>query len=303
MRSRIAFPFLTLPDDVVVLGSWMIGDPGQPLSPATNILDNWDYARNLEVSVDVSIDLSNAAAALKLQEEELELEVALRAGTGSGAYCRRALVIDKRTLHENCTSTTLRGHLNSNQLSGRLRLLLTINLSNSGSRPARLSPSIRGARLWSDYLDVLIEDGGQGRFPLEAISFSSSFPGAAHASAPWFLFWRVEAWDVDFSSAARLYINTDLQGFHQRVVEGDQLTLQAIMADTASQMISSFLNDPDAIDRGDEFDPGTVGAQVREWMTMTFPGADIGTITSMLRHRPGEFHAKLLATMAEEGNE
>src|SRR5690606_38080672 len=118
----------------------------------------------------------------KLQEKELELEVVLRAGTGTGAYPRRMLVIDKLTVHGNCTSSTLRGRIDSSQLSGRLRLDLTISLSKLGSESARLSPSIRGARLWRDCLDILIEDGGQGRFPLEAISFSNSFPSAEHAS-------------------------------------------------------------------------------------------------------------------------
>ena len=59
MNSRVAFPFLVLPSDSIRFDGWMIGDPGQPLHPAGSILENWDYARDLEVYALVAIDWSD----------------------------------------------------------------------------------------------------------------------------------------------------------------------------------------------------------------------------------------------------
>ena len=36
--------------------------------------------------------------------------------------------------------------------------------------PGVLSPAMAGARLWTDRKDILLEDGGAARFPLETIS-------------------------------------------------------------------------------------------------------------------------------------
>ena len=59
--SRVAFPFLVLPDEVIDFSGWMIGPPGEPLSPATEILENWDYEQDIQVNIHVQVDFPEAA--------------------------------------------------------------------------------------------------------------------------------------------------------------------------------------------------------------------------------------------------
>lgn len=297
MSKKIAFPFLTLPDEAIKDKKWLIGEPNQPLKPIKDTLENWDYACNLEVSLDISIDMEIAAATLRVSKSDLELEAILRAGTGAGSYPRRSLTIARETLQEKSSATTLRSLIKSNQLSGRLRLDIDIVLKSIPTQRTRLSPAVIGARLWNDRKDILIEDGGQSRFPMEMISFSRSFPNKNHSHSPWLLLWKPTDWDMDFSSAVRLYINSDIPEFKQRIVESDRLTLQTILADTAVQLISGFLQDKSVSEDLSEFEEGTLGAQVRSWLENLFPDSSLEVIRSMLEHQPSIFHATVLSGM------
>ena len=89
MNPRIAFPFLVIPHDAIRPEGWLIGDPGTPLHRATDVLENWDYARDLEVANSVSIDWAAAAGALQLPEDKLRLKFSLIVGTGAGTLPRR----------------------------------------------------------------------------------------------------------------------------------------------------------------------------------------------------------------------
>lgn len=297
MRRKVAFPFLTIPDELVTLGEWLIGDPGCPLNPADEILENWDYARNLEVSLDVAVDFQAVAEALQLDSSELMLGVVLKAGSGVGRFSRRTLKLSSGVLDLHLQKVTLCGVLPADQLSGRLRLDCEILLIACGSSSTRLSPSSKGARLWSDSFDLLLEGGGHSRFPVESVSFERAFSIERVVRAPWFVFWKDCAWDMDFGSAVRLYVNSDMEDIQARVVEGDPLTLQAILADAVSQIVRAYVADDDACERASLYADGTLGAQAKEWLEMLFPGKTLEFVRSELEHMPGEFQATVLAAM------
>jgi len=82
MNSRFALPFLTLPEETVKFDGWRIGDPGEPLLAAQDVLENWDYARDLEIACTIAFDWLRASNALQLPTDKLQLKVALVIGTG-----------------------------------------------------------------------------------------------------------------------------------------------------------------------------------------------------------------------------
>jgi len=303
MNSRFALPFLTLPEETVKFDGWRIGDPGEPLLAAQDVLENWDYARDLEIACTIAFDWLRASNALQLPTDKLQLKVALVIGTGVGNLPRRQLRLQEFVLGASSGPTRLAGISRGHNLSGRIRLMLQVTLEAPLAQGTLLSPKARGSRLWQSSQDILIEDGGDSRFPVETASFSEIFAGKAHESSPWCLFWRPNALQTDFSAGVRLYINSDIPELHSRFVAGDASTLQAIMADVISQMIEPILAQDDCADMLAEFEEGSVGAQIRKWLEIGFPGQDVAKIRALKNLYPGMFRAAVLASSSMEAVE
>jgi len=295
MNPRIAFPFLVLPDEVVRPDDWMIGDPGVPLHRADSALENWDYARDLEVSNSISIDWAAAAEALQRAEHELRLKVSLIAGTGTGTLPRRQDRLHEVIIDRKADNVILSGTVPGWTLSGRLWLSLLVTLEGPEKSGTALSPKDRGAKLWQANHDILIEDGGDSRFPLETASFSQIFAGKPHEYAPWYVHWRPGALHEDFSAGIRLYVNSDHPEWLARIVSGDRPTLQAMMGDVMSQMVESALREVSGADDLVGCDEGSVGQQIRQWLDTAFPGQELASVKALMDRDPGALRAALLA--------
>jgi hypothetical protein len=302
MNRRAAFPFSVIPDDAIYFAGWIIGDPGQPLVEATDILDRWDYARDLQVLTTVDIDWVAVARTLNLAIDDLRLNISLIVGTGSGRLPRNQERLFRKVIQSGTGPFEVSSIISGSRLSGRLRLHLQVTLEaplNSGSA---LSPKARGARLWEDIHDILIEDGGDSRFPIETVSFSDVFNGKPQRYSPWYLHWRPGALRSDFSGTVRLYVNTDFPEIAERFVRGDISTLQAIMGDVISQMMEFVLNNQDT-DELTDCDVGSVGSQIRKWLDLAFPGKELNAIKALRTVSPGEYRAAILASVEFEAYE
>ena len=128
MNTRVAFPFLVLPDEAVRVDRWMIGDPGEPLKDVANILENWDYARDLEVDSVVSVNWELCAEALQLPSDQLQLRVTLIAGTGTGNLPRRQNRLCGKVIDATSSEARLVSVIPGQTLSSRLRLSLQMSL-------------------------------------------------------------------------------------------------------------------------------------------------------------------------------
>lgn len=302
MTASFALPFLSLPDETVTLGRWMIGKAGEQLHPIRATLDEWDYAADIEILGNISIDIRAAAMMLGIPEDELKLVVVLKIGTGRGRFPR---IVERESTHfvDNGTdrAVELRAIIPGNTLSGRLHLRTDVLLASPAQNPSILSPTRTGARLWSDECSVELEDGGENRFPIEVISFTDTFPDHRHASAPWYLSWRPGGLTADFGGSIRLYVNSDHEELARRVVEGDPLTLQSILGDVMLQMVGATLDAEDLAEQLDACEEGSVGSQISGWLEQAFPGRDLSEVRNIRRSVPGQFHARILAA-AELGD-
>ncbi|MEP3428354.1 MAG: hypothetical protein ABJN98_06730 [Roseibium sp.] len=302
MSANFALPFLSLPDEAVTLGRWMIGPPGQQLFPMQTMLDDWDYATDIELRSTVSIDMRIASRVLDIPEEELKLAVVLKIGTGRGRFPRivaraNTHIVDSGTDRALDLFATIPG----NTLSGRLHLRTDVLLASAPESSSILSPTRIGSRLWSDEFSVELEDGGDNRFPIEVVSFKDTFPGHRHVAAPWYLAWRPGGLTADFGGSIRLYVNSDHEQLAERVVEGDALTLQAILGDVMVQMVGAALDAEDLAEQLDGCEEGSVGSQISGWLEHAFPGRNLSEVRNIRRSLPGQFHASIHAA-AELGD-
>lgn len=299
MSRSIAFPFLTLPDQVVEPASWMIGDVGDPLFPCGSILDFWDYDRDLEVVRELEVDLPAAAEALGLRPDDLKLMAVLKVGTGRGSTPRTILHTISVPVDETQGRAKLKAELDSTRLSSRLWLEASLVLAAEPDFPGKLSPLQPGSRLWSSSTNILLEDGGDSRLPMESVSFSQIFAGKRHEDALWYLDWRPYAWDSDFAGNVRLYLNRDRETFLQSVLVGDPFYLHMIMADVMTQLVSAYVVS-DVSDSPHEHDEGSLARQSHDWLALAFPGHSVHAIRTLLHDKPGEFHAAVHAAAEVE---
>ncbi|SFQ33829.1 hypothetical protein [Pseudomonas borbori] len=293
--SRIALPFLVLPNEVVNFGGWMIGTPDEPLYPASDILENWDYEQDIQINVHLDIDFAAAATQLGIDPADLKLAAVLVAGTGVGNLPRRTDRLETEVIDASNTAVTLEAVIPGRTLSGQLQLSLRIVLESPIGSGSLLSPKQRGARLWQSQKYILIEDGGDSRFPIELTSFSESFKGRLEQYAPWLVEWNPTTLGADFSGNVRLYINSDIENITERFVKGDPLTLQAMVADVMTQIIEAAIEAEDE-DELARFEEGSIGHQARAWMDMSFPGQGLESIRQTYTYSPGKFRALILAT-------
>jgi hypothetical protein len=302
MNKNTAFPFLVLPDNAISSINVLLGDRDEPLEEASHLFENWDYARDLEVKVNIDVDFDVAASSLKIPIEELQLLVVLKIGTGSGNMPRNIQIYDKSIFTRGCYSAALSAILESSKLSGRLCIDCSILLECSSSRCESVSPQKKGLRLWHTQRDILIEDGGASRFPIETIDFTRSFSGRPHAFSPWYFDWRPDCWGMDFAANTRLYINSNFPKVIERVAAADPLTLTVILNDVMNQMISALTFDEGREENLADCAEGSVGHQVMNWKEVAFPDMSWGAIDALREHRPGEFNAAILSA-AQVGEE
>lgn len=293
--SRIAFPFLVLPDDVVNFKGWMIGSPGEPLSPASDILEDWDYEQDIQINVQVEVDFSEAALWLGFAASELKLAATLVAGTGVGSLPRRLDRLSTVIIDKKHPLVMLESVIPGKRLSGQLQLSFSIVLDSPLDSGGVLSPRHRGARLWHRQKNILIEDGGDSRFPIELASFSESFPGGLEQYAPWLVDWNTDAFEADFGGNVRLYVNADNESVAGKFIEGDAFTLQVMIADVMTQMIDVVL-DLDGEEDLTHFEEGSIGHQARVWLDNAFPGQSLDNIKQLRAYKPGRFRAAILAS-------
>lgn len=292
--SRVAFPFLTLDGRTVQAEPWLLveDDVEQPIE--AEWLAAWDRARSLTLRRLVSIDFAAAATQLDMDVTDGSLALAVRLGTGAGTMPRSILTTLRRDLACDDATFIIEQHVAGQDLSQRLLIETSIVLNEPSPKRGALSPARSGVRLWSDRLDLRLE-GEEPRFPMEAVSFAQRFAGRLEAFAPWFLHWTPGNFHRDFGGSVRLFLNSDRDDLTERLLSGDRATLQVVLADVMTQVVSAVLRAPDIDELVAESDPASIAGRALAWMQLAFPGKDWQAIKSMMDLRPSTFHAALLA--------
>ena len=289
--SDIAYPFLTLDHSSVNAEPWESLDPEGWDKPVSDIAETWDYNSDLTITRKIKINREIAAIQLDIPIDSLNLQLWVRAGTGSGNLPR--IWLKSKAFDSWGESVQIDYFVRGGDLSNRLFLETTIIVLPSENSGA-LSPSLPASKVWQDHLDIRLE-GSEPRFPIELVSFSKLFASRPEINALWYLDWVPGEMTRDFSGSVRLLINKDQEHFAERFVSGDRYTLQVIMADVMSQIITSAIQLPDPFETLEACEFGTVGSYALYWINICFPGLRSETIRSSLEHTPSRFHAAILS--------
>lgn len=281
-EQRVAFPFLTLPPEVVQAGRWYFRINTEEEKLLGDSIEGWDYNSRLCFLRQVRLDLAQAGEALQIKPDVLQLGVLVRAGTGGTGQLPRVVVAstvaevprDAGTIH-------LQLELDGTALSKVLHLYTDVVLLRETAGTSALSPKDRGDRVWSDSHRVWLE-GVLPRFPVEESPLDDDY-------APWQLFWIPGDWHRDFHGAVRICLNSRRPDVIRKVTEQDPLTLQSLLADAVSQVLECFLSEDDAEFIAKECAEGTLGHQVSRWISKLFPKGGIRDARQMLRIDPGRF--------------
>lgn len=293
MNRRVAFPFLTLSDEALSAGKWEVQLNNDPPKPAADFLADWDPGSLIGLSRTVELDPEQAARDLEMEQDGLEFVLNVRVGTGQGQLPRLILRRESHRLDDGNVVCQLGFSIPGDMLSSVLDVRTDVLLAVPVASGSPLSPQKAGDRIWSDEIRIRLE-GEEPRFPIETADFAALLGGVAQATAPWHVHWSPHDWDRDFHGSIRLYLNQDHPEFIERVEQQDGLTLQAMLADVMGQVCEKYVLDAESEDFG-EFEPGTLGAQAKAWLSKAWPSQDLSVVRSVLTDRPGNFRTGLLA--------
>jgi hypothetical protein len=298
MKSRVAFPFLTLSNQAVDAGPWMLRLNDNEQVPAGDYLPDWDYASRISLSRTVSVKKELAAAELAIQKNNLAMSLCMRVGTGVGRLPRSIISQQEHPFGDDTDTIVLDFEIPGNELSSVLDLRTEIVIENAPSDLGVLSPSKPYERVWYETHRVRLE-GEEPRFPIEVADFERLLSGSIATSAPWYVHWSPGDWSRDFHGSTRLYLNKNHSIFIDRVTEGDPETLRAIMADVMGQVCERLLELDDCATLAQGFEEGSLGSQAVSWIRAAWPDRDLGFVQSQLKSRPGTFRAAIHA-LAEQ---
>ena len=297
--TKIAYPFFTLGTDAVEATVWEFIEPDGTRVPLQKYLEDWDYLKDLRVQRTIRLNRDIASIQLGIKKSELDLRVIVRIGTGPGNLPRAWIKSFEAQPNGADAEYAIDEVIPGNSVSNRVRLETSIVSAAAPEHADELAPQLEAAKVWGHEIDVLLE-GTEPRFPMEAISFQKMFPGRPHASALWYLHWSPGAVHRDFGGAVRLYLNTDRQDFIERVIEGDPMLLQPMMAGVIVQITSSTLLLSDVEQLLEQSEDGSIGGYVKRWLALAFPDESVPSLQSKMKFRPGDFNAGILSA-AEMG--
>ena len=297
--SRVAFPFATLRAAAVHATPWELHSNGRLLSPAKSVAA-WDYGVDLGLRRELRINWEEAKEQLGFESRDAEFDVVVTAGTGAGAIPRARRSLWKKRLKTDTGAVEIAIVAPGGGLSGRLHVETALILARPANQRTSIAPASVGARLWRDVHDLALE-GDVSRFPMEAVSFRSQFPGAGRDEALWLLHWQPSSLQSDFLGAVRLYLNTDQPEFLEKFRTGDSLVMRMVLSAIMSEMITTVLTMDDGAEALGQSDPASIAGRVASWIRLAFPGLGIPTVREKLRSRPGEFHTAIQAAARTEG--
>lgn len=294
-EQRVAFPFLTLPPQVVQAGRWYFRINTEEEKLLGDSIEGWDYNCRLFFIRQVRLDLAQAGRALQIGPDLLQLGVLVRAGTGGTGQLPRLVVASTvAEVPRGSDTVHLQLQLDGAALSKVLHLYTDVVLLKEAAGTSALSPRNRGDRVWFDRHRVWLE-GALPRFPVEESRLDDDY-------APCQLIWIPGDWHRDFHGAVRLRLNSRRPDVIRKVTEQDPLTLQSLLADAVSQVLECFLAEDDAEFIAGECAEGTLGHQVSQWISKLFPKGGIRDAREMLRIDPGRFR-KLIWSLSYTSEE
>lgn len=291
--SAIAYPWLRLSEGG--FSPWMLSRDVEGVEPLGPVLEAWDYAEDLVLTRTLTLDPVLAAQALQLEAVRLLAVVTIGTGGPQGERDRR--VMWRQEVPAPFQPVPIEFRLAGASVSQSLNLTTELVLLEA-TGPSALSPVDPMARIWSETVSTLL-DPEIRRFPVETTGFSALLRGRPHQGA-WYLDWSAADTDRDFTSAVRLYLNSEQPDFVTRVSTSDAPVMQLLTGSIMIQLCRGLLASG-TLSFGLAVEaPDSLGGVVCGWLQAAFPNQSLDSIEALARTNPALFEASVIAAAGPE---
>lgn len=289
MARQFAAPYRRPDEQRFAPEHWVLGREGIPLEAHVS---DWDYQQDFVLSRQVTVDLGGVREDCRLGEES-------RVRFSAGFYCpdthRREYGIPHDVQLRGKETVEVQVSVTGREVSGSLNAVTEMTLLEPGSNPDPLSPSRPGARLWRDARSLRLEGSGS-RFPVELVAFESA--GGFPNRAGWRVDWGSRDLDRPVLGTLRLLVNTDVEKVAQAVSGPNQdsearAIASAIRYDVARRMIFSALRDDEFCERSPNFPDESLGAALRDLISLYFGSDSLDGLVAQARHQPERLEARI----------
>lgn len=298
MKANVAFPFQTLfnTDLLVEAAPWFSTNIDETefdeLSPNAG-LAGWSYDAKVVLTREIEFDAPEACTYLGVKPSKglFKLIVILKtSGIGERVIAFQQTLDGRKT-----TTEQIKIELDSRTVCEQITLVTEIVLAKS--IPEQFyAPSREGSRLWNDELPFSIE-GSNSRFSMRDVDFDTTSKLPSHV--PWHLEWQPRLLDYSFNSVVSLLINSNRPDFLARIEEGEEMLVQQLMGDIATQICSYMLTFDDFVEQEEPFPEGSLGSVVASWLSAVFPESSHLELQQRYIRDPGLVSTQLRSLMSE----
>lgn len=290
--SVIAYPYLIISDDEVIVSPWEFERQSSPWKPLPGYLPEWDYADSVRLRRSVQVDFASIAKRFGCPPDQLKLILAVTFGTGGAREDRVRKLWERHELSATRSSHELDIQVEGVDVSQRFALHTRLLFAGPVTGCSRLAPKQTGVRLWSESIRVQVEPE-EGRLPIEVVSFAQHFPESA--TAYWKLDWSPGNPRDDFAGSVRLLINDDVREFIAKVSAADPVVMRLMLGSVRLQIFRGLLNHDELADAISEDLPLSMAAAMAGWMELAFPGEDLESIRQSAELDPSRTDMAVIA--------
>lgn len=199
-RQRI-YPHRTAAEGSVEFGSWWYRRGGE-LIALPELLEDWDYATEVEVGIDLTLNEELLLASTGLDGlEDFAVALLVDCPEAQERVTARVGLLDEQGKHRASLSLVIPPR----KLAGTAYLSAHLVLADDLASKKVGRASRKSSRLASSDPHRLILEGNAARFPVEAASFAST----GRPPVPWLLHIASSDIRASFLGNVRLFVNTD----------------------------------------------------------------------------------------------
>ena len=290
MTSTVAFPYRTIPPELIKLGGWQRFDRQGAAATIDDCIPNWDYDSHIDFGRSIELQPNAIIKNLEINDPKVNMSLIVTAETGPTSY--RKTVFRTNVPQYPTWQHNIRFSIDSSQLAQRLSLATAIVLAGDVKGAGPITPSRHGSRLYRDSYVIQLE-GSLGRFPMEMLDFRKGLPFLQAPEALWYLDWDPSRPESHFLGTVLLYVNSGHPEVSNLIQAAEPTILSILRCDVIRTMCQTMLQNDEFISDYSDYETESVGGQVREWLLHAFGDENPAMLSTKLENSPSRFESRL----------
>jgi len=251
-----------------------------------DVVESWDGLSHLALRRTFRLP-DDAAARLGLSPEATRFCLVITAVT-AGGLLREILFTQDFGAELQVLNVTVRP--DSGRLVRELCLASHLVITSAAAAGNPLAPLLAGSRIWEDSFRFQLESG-KGRIPMETLSFRAAFQGQGFDDALFHIEFAPYP-ELDVEETVRVYLNSDIPSFVDAAELRDPAASAMLWNGVVRRLIASVIME-DTLTDDEVYPEGSMGANLRRWLTQAFPAMNLPAIKALAISTPSTFEAML----------